>query len=599
MNPPNSFRSEFVSACLLMVLVLTLASVGVSQDRPKAVPADLILHNGIIWTVDGNNTVAQAVAIRDGKFVAVGSNREALRWRGSRTRVIDLRGHFVTPGFNDNHVHFASAAQFLEFNIMAVASQQEFAARVRDVISRLPKGEWILGGFWGAYDQWASGSAGGQQREAFAPDISLIEDITVRHPVFIRKFDDSQFAANRAALRAVGVDPNDPKAADVEFLKDGNGRFTGHMKGRGVTRLFSSAVPRTFSRARRIQQTKNALAEIRRFGVTNVSDMSDDTQLDIYRELHSKGELTVRVHFRPGLDRWKEVSEKGIKVGSGDEWIRLGALKGHIDGIMGTSSARFFQPYSNNPNNRGRWRPLMVNDKGEFVEGKFLGYMLDADKAGLQLTVHAIGDEANSLLLDYLEELDSRNGKRDRRFRLVHAQVLAPKDFKRLGPLRIIAEVQPFHLSDDMRWMEERIGTERSKGAYAFKSIQDSGAVLSFGTDWPGTSASEYPINPMLGLYAAVTRQTTNGKPDAGWFPDERISIQDAIRAYTYNTAYANFEETTKGSIEVGKLADLTVLSKNLLRIPSKEILTTEVIYTIVNGKIVYRQRPKGKPGQN
>ena len=319
--------------------------------------------------------------------------------------------------------------------------------------------------------------------------------------------------------------------------------------------------------------------------------MSDDTQLDIYRELHQKGELTVRVHFRPGLDRWKEMSDRGIKVGSGDEWIRLGALKGHIDGIMGTSTARFFQPYSNNPNNRGRWRPLMVNDKGEFVEGKFLGYMLDADRAGLQLTVHAIGDEANSVLLNYLEELNKRNGKRDRRFRLVHTQVVAPEDFKRLGQLGIVAEVQPFHLSDDMRWMEERIGTERSKGAYAFKSIQSSGAILSFGTDWPGTSASEYPINPMLGLYAAVTRQTLGGKPDAGWFPAERITISEAIRAYTYNTAYANFEEKIKGSIEVGKLADLTVLTKNLLRIPPKELLNTEVAYTIVNGKIVYEKK--------
>jgi predicted amidohydrolase YtcJ len=324
-----------------------------------------------------------------------------------------------------------------------------------------------------------------------------------------------------------------------------------------------------------------------------VSDMSDDTQLDIYRELHSKGELTVRVHFRPGLDRWKEMAEKGIKVGSGDEWIRLGALKGHIDGIMGTSTARFFQPYLTDPNNRGRWRPLMVNDKGEFVEGKFLGYMLDADRAGLQITVHAIGDEANSVLLNYLEEIDRRNGKRDRRFRLVHAQVLAPQDFKRLGQLGIIAEVQPFHLSDDMRWMEERIGSERSKGAYAFKSIHASGAMLCFGTDWPGTSASEYPINPLLGLYAAVTRQTTSGKPDAGWFPDERINIRDAIKAYTYNTAYANFEEKIKGSIEVGKFADLTVLSKNLLQVPPKELLTTEVVYTIVNGKIVYRKNQK------
>jgi predicted amidohydrolase YtcJ len=407
--------------------------------------------------------------------------------------------------------------------------------------------------------------------------------------MFIRKFDDSQFAANQAAFHALKLDLNNPQAPDVEFLRDSQGRLNGHMRGRGVTRLFNAVIPRSFSRERRIQQTKNALAEIRKFGVTNVSDMSDDLQLDIYKELHRKGELTVRVHFRPGLDRWKEMADQGIRVGSGDEWIRMGALKGHIDGIMGTSTARFFEPYSHDATNRGRWRPLMVNEKGEFVEGKFLGYMLNADRAGLQLTVHAIGDEANNVLLNYLEELNKQNGKRDRRFRLVHAQVLAPGDFKRLGQLGVVAEVQPFHLSDDMRWMEERIGLERTKGAYAFKSIQASGAGLCFGTDWPGTSASEYPINPMLGLYAAVTRQTITGQPAAGWFPDERISVEDAIRAYTLNTAYANFEEKIKGSIEVGKLADLTVLSKNLLKVAPKEFLTTDVLYTIVAGRIVYQ----------
>lgn len=568
---------------LALIFILILSILPITSAQPQA--ADLILHNGVIWTVNTKNSIAEAVAIKDGRFVVVGSNKDALNLRGPQTQVIDLRGRFVTPGFNDNHVHFASAAQFLEFNIMNVSSQDQFVARVKDVTSRLAKGEWIVGGFWGAYDQWAAGSAGGEKREPFAPDMSLVEEITADYPMFIRKFDDTQFAANRAALRALKLDPRNPSAPDVEFLKNGQ------MRGRGVTRLFATVVPRTFSRERRIQQTKNALAEIRRFGVTNVSDMSDDTQLDIYRELHRKGELTVRVHFRPGLDRWKEMADRGTKVGSGDEWIRLGALKGHIDGIMGTSTARFSEPYTNDPNNRGRWRPLMVNEKGEFVEGKFLGYMLDADRAGLQLTVHAIGDEANTVLLNYLEELDRRNGKRDRRFRLVHAQVLAPADFKRLGQLGIVAEVQPFHLSDDMRWMEERIGAERSKGAYAFKSIQKSGAILSFGTDWPGTSASEYPINPMLGLYAAVTRQTIGGEPRSGWFPDERISIEDAIRAYTYNTAYANFEETIKGSIEVGKFADLTVLTANLLRIPPKELLTTEVVYTIVNGRIVHEKR--------
>ncbi|HVS10321.1 MAG TPA: amidohydrolase family protein, partial [Planctomycetota bacterium] len=271
-----------------------------------------------------------------------------------------------------------------------------------------------------------------------------------------------------------------------------------------------------------------------------------------------------------------------------DAWIRLGSLKGHIDGIMGNSTARFFEPYEHDPANRGRWRPLMVDAQGTFVEGQFLRHMLDADRAGLQLTVHAIGDEANHLLLNYLEELNRRNGARDRRFRLVHAQVLAPADLPRLGPLGVVAEVQPFHLSDDMRWMEERIGRERSRGAYAFRSIAASGAVLTFGSDWPGTSAAEYPINPMLALYAAVTRQTVTGQPPGGWFPEERIGIEQALRAYTWNSAWANLEEEEKGSIEAGKLADLAVLSRNLLEIAPEEILDTRVIYTIAGGRVVY-----------
>ena len=284
-------------AALISIIVLTITPFSLAQ-RPQ--PADLILHNGVIWTVDGKNSIVEAVAIRDGQFVVVGTNKNALSLRGPQTKVIDLHARFVTPGFNDNHVHFASAAQFLEFNIMNVSDQQHFRARVGDVTGRLMLGEWITGGFWGAYDQWAAGSAGGQKREPFSPNISLVEDITSGFPMFIRKFDDTEFAANRAALRAVNVDPDKPSAPDVEFLKDSQGKFNGHMRGRGVTRLFASAVPRTLSRDRRIRQTKYALKEIRRFGVTNVSDMSDDTQLDIYRELHQKGELTVRVHFRPG-----------------------------------------------------------------------------------------------------------------------------------------------------------------------------------------------------------------------------------------------------------------------------------------------------------
>ena len=554
-------------------------------------PADLILHHGVFWTVNERQPAAEAAAIRGGRFLAVGSNEQALRHRGSKTRVIDLEGRFVLPGFNDNHVHFASAAQFLEFNIMNVATQEEFIARTREVAAKLPKGEWIVGGFWGAYDQWAPGTAGGARRSAFAPEMRQVEELTREYPMFLRRFDNGEFAANRAALRAAGLDPDNPRAEGAEFSRDSEGRPTGLLRGPKAAALFEGKIPRRFSRQRRLDQSRKALEQMRRWGVTNVSDMSDDEQIEIYRELRRSGELTVRVHFRHGLERWPELAERGIRIGSGDEWIRLGSLKGHIDGIMGNSTARFFAPYASDPANRGRWRPLMVDEKGSVAEGKFLGQLLGADKAGLQLTVHAIGDEANHTLLNYLEELIERNGPRDRRFRFVHAQVLGPRDFARLRRLGVVAEVQPFHLSDDMRWMEERIGTQRCRGAYAFRSLQQNGAILSFGTDWPGTSAAEYPINPLLGLYAAVTRQTVSGEPAGGWFPDERLRIEEAIRAYTYNTAYANFEEKVKGSIEPGKLADLVVLSRNLLRAGPGEILKTEVVLTMVDGKIVYQKR--------
>ena len=570
--------------CLPTALVLTL-TLGCASPE-----ADLILHNGTFWTANPDQPYAEALVVENGLITFVGSSEEALLKGGPDTEVLDLDRAFAVPGFNDTHIHFASAARFLEFNIMRTGSQEEFVERVKDVTSRLVEGEWILGGMWGAYDNWTEGSSGSGAREPFSPDMSRIESLTNAYPMFIRKYDNSEFAANLPALTLAGVDADNSIADDVSFDLDSQGRATGIMRGSGVGALFRDVIPDGFTMERRFSQTRNALAEIRKNGVTSVSDMSDDTQLEIYRALRESDELTTRIHFRYFLDRWSDLKSEGIHVGSGDEWIRLGALKGHIDGIMGTSSARFFEPYDTDPTNYGRWRQLMVGEDGKFVEGQFLGYMLNADSANLQLSIHAIGDEANSLLMDYLEEMDRINGNKERRFRLVHAQVIAPEDFERLGKLGVIAEVQPFHLSDDMRWMEQRIGHERSKGAYAFKRLLDGGAVLAFGSDWPGTSAAEYPINPMMGLYAAVTRQTVNGDPDGGWFPEERISMEDALRAYTYNGAYSSYEEDLKGSLSVGKVADIAVLDRNLFEIAGRDILDTHVTMTIVDGKTVYQR---------
>jgi predicted amidohydrolase YtcJ len=591
-------RVPAIASLLLVAALLACAPkagapypTGEPEPGKKTVePAELILHGGLIWTVDDDQPRAEAVAVRHGKFVAVGHNEEVLALRGYSTEVIDLDGKLVVPGFIDSHVHFDAAAAFHDFNIMKVSSQEEFVHRVEEVVARLPDGEWILGGFWGAYDAWAESSAGGQKREAFTPDMARIRDITAKHPVFLRKFDGSEFAANGPALSAAGVDPKRPRAKDVTFLRGKSREITGIMQGKGVLPLFERVVPKSFSHERRVMQTKRALEEVRKHGVTNIGDISDDEQLAIFRELRERGELTTRVNFRYHMERYEELAKEGIAVGSGDAWIRLGMLKGHIDGIMGTSGARFLEPYDHAPDNRGYWRRLLVDAEGEFVEGKFLKYMIGADAAGQQLSIHAIGDEANRLLLDYLDELERKNGKKDRRVRVVHAQVVHPDDMQRLGKLGVVAEIQPFHLSDDMRWMEERIGKERCRGAYAFRSIKESGAVLSFGTDWPGTSAAEYPIDPMPGLYAAITRQTLSGEPAGGWFPAERIDIETAIRAYTLGSAYANFEEDIAGSIEVGKLADMAVLSRNLLEIEPREILGTHVVYTIVDGRIVYER---------
>ncbi|MEM0982729.1 MAG: amidohydrolase [Planctomycetota bacterium] len=564
------------------------AALAAFTSFASAQVADVIYRNAVIFTADADRPTASAVAIGGDRIIAVGSDADAMRTADGATRVVDLGGAFVTPGFIDSHVHFQSSAAFQEFNLMRTREKDEFVRRVEEVIQTIEPGEWIVGGLWGAYDEWAEGSAGGSSRAPFSPDMRAVDELTHDYPMFLRKYDSSEFAANSAAMRAVGLDPRDPEADGITFDRGDDGRPTGVMRGRGVRPLFTPNVPSGFSYERRLEQSRRALQMAAEAGVTGLHDMSDDTQITIYRDLLERGELTARINFRYTLDRWKEVANAGITTGSGDEWIRFGALKGFIDGIMGTSTARFFDPYNSDPGNSGRWRTMMLDENGDPAPDQFLAALAGADKAGLQITVHAIGDLANRTLLDMLVELDRINGPRDRRFRLVHAQVIAPEDFSRLGPLGIIAEVQPFHLSDDMRWMEERIGTDRCRGAYAFRSIMDSGARLSFGSDWPGTSAAEYPINPMLGLFAAVERKTITGLPEAGWFPEQRISIEDAIRAFTIDNAYASYEEDIKGSIEVGKLADLVVWSANLVEVEPEQLLETKPLVTMVGGKVVY-----------
>ncbi len=596
----KSAKSRFAFACFPLLLQIQLLTA-----QTKSQPADLIFHNGVVWTVDNAKPQAEAIAIRGETIVKAGDNTEVLKLKGAQTRIIDLKGSFVTPGFNDNHVHFASAAQFFwNIQLMDVHTDAAFVQRVREYIAEKP-GEPIRGGGWGAYEQWELGTnTAGMKKDSWIPDRKLIDAITGDTPMFIAKFDNSMHFANTAAFKRAGIGENDPDMENIAPLRDASGRLTGAMRiknARDMAAKFLGSEQQP-DHQKRIAMTENALRLIREAGVTSVQDMSDHEQLQIYYELLDKDRLTCRINFRYGLEYWEQMKTLGIKRGYGTNMIRLGAVKGHIDGIMGTSTARFYEPYDSDleKNNRGRWRPLtwVSSDRPtELNRGPFTQMMIDADAADIQVTVHAIGDEANGVMLDMIEAMTKANGPKDRRMRLVHAQVFAPRDFDRLQGLGIVAEVQPFHLSDDMRWMEERIGYERCKGAYAFKTLRDKGARLSFGSDWPGTTASYYPINPIYGIYAAVTRQTVKRTPGAGWFPEQKISVADAIKAYTWGSAYASFEENLKGTITEGQLADITVLDTNLLRtnpadwLDEQGTVKVKTLYTIIGGKIIYVQK--------
>ncbi len=596
--------------CMLMALLTLLTAPVMAQE------ADLVLRNGVIWTVDDDNPRAEAMASAGDRILYVGSNSGVERFIGGDTEVVDLAGNFVTPGFYDNHVHFESTGRLLYgLNLLDVSDEKSFVARIRDVDERYAPGTWIVGGDWSAYETWAEGDVAEAGREVnpddlygnlFLPNKGMIDGFTRERPVLVRRFDRKVYMANSAALEQAGIRKGaaDPEGIAVERNDDGEptGALFNPVSGAvestvlvqdNVRELFATIIPAP-TRAQRIAETREAWKKMASVGLTSYCDItSNPIYVDIYREMREEDLMTARVRYRPPLDKWNYMAGLGIQIGFGDEWIRFGAVKAWIDGIMGNSSARFYEPYTHNPASRGIWRDIMFPferspEKPEEMQSRLERLALEADAANIQLTVHAIGDEANGYLMDMLERIIAKNGEKDRRFRLVHAQIMTDRDIKRGGEMKIVAEVQPYHTSDDMRWMEERIGRERSRGAYAFRRLWDSGATVSFGSDSPGTNASRYYLNPMLGLYAAVTRKTLSGQPEGGWFPQEKITIEQAIKAYTLNTAYAGFEEHLKGSLEAGKLMDFVVLSDNLLTMDPDDIKDVTVLTTVVGGKVVY-----------
>lgn len=542
--------------------------------------ADLLLTNGKIWTGWESLPWADWIAVKDGKILQVGKKENPFRGKAKET--LDLSGQLTLPGFNDSHVHFASAGHLLlNINLLDVNDTEKFIARVRETTQRLPEGSWITRGDWGAYEAWSMGSAGGNtHKQTFVPHRQMIDSITPLHAVLVTRYDRRQGLANKVALEYLQIDSE-----------------TGILEGEALREALSRIPAKSFDQ--KLAESRRALEECRRWGVTTVQDMSPPDQLEVYEHLRKNGELTCRINFSPSqLPEYKTMIERGWIINpnasgqrtAGDEWISFGTLKTHIDGIMGARTAMFFNPYNDNDRENRNWRGSWREYSRDMPSFKQM--ILEADKAGIQLRIHAIGDMANFILMDILDTLQTVNGNKERRFRLVHAQVIREEDFPKLRGKNIVAEVQPYHVTDDMRWMEERIGYERCKGAYAFRTLRDNGCILSFGSDWPGTNASYYPVNPLLGIYAAVTRQTLTGEPAEGWFPEQRISLEESLGAYTYGSAYGAFEENIKGTIEPGKLADITVLDTDLFSAEPEAWLKANVTFTIVGGKVVY-SKPK------
>src|SRR5437762_4298105 len=548
----------------VLVLMSMLAMTASAQSRPAA---DLIIIKAKVWTVDKNRPTAQAVAVLGDRIVAVGSNADVEAWRGPATKVIDAGGKLLLPGFNDSHVHFVSGGLQLEqVQLNDTTSKEEFVRRIGERAKQTPKGEWMLGGDWDE-TKWTPPQL---------PTKELIDPVTGDTPVFLSRYDGHMALANSAALRLAGVTAQTAEPAGGMIVRDANGNPTGALKDAAME-LVNKLIP-PLSHEQRLKAVKRALAHAASLGVTSVQHMNPDYEdIAAYSELLQRGELTTRIYAAPLITQVDDQTKIGIRHAFGGPFLRIGALKAFADGSLGSATAYFFQPFEDQPNNHG-----ILSDEMHPVS-LMRDRMMKADAAGLQLCTHAIGDQTISMILDIYSEITKSHGAADRRFRIEHAQHMAAKDFDRFAQLHVIASVQPYHAIDDGRWAEARIGHDRASRTYAFRTFLNHGVRLALGHDWRVA-----PLNPMLTVYAAVTRATLDGKNPNGWFPEQKLTVPETVEAYTMGSAYAEFQENEKGSITPGKLADMVLLSDDIFSIPPEKIREVKVLKTIVGGKIVW-----------
>ena len=531
-------------------------------------PADLALINGDIYTVDSAHPRAQAIAIRGEKIEAVGTTEEIRALVGPKTRVIDLHGRFAMPGFNDAHTHLASAGmKKLNVDIEGAKSLADFQNRIRAALKNYKPGEWITGSGWD-HTLWP---------EKRFPTRWDLDAVSKNHPMMLGRVDGHVAVVNSRALEIAGITKNAPDPAGGHIVRDEKtGEPNGMLEEDAAMSLVSRHIPPPRPERRR-RGIELALADAVSHGVTSIQDYSTWDDFLIYRELKTEGKLPLRITewltFTEPLAKLEEERREG---GTTDPWLKTGALKAFMDGSLGSRTAAMLAPYSDDLSTSGilRMQPAELNRMS-----------IERDKAGFQLNFHAIGDKANRVALDAFAAVLAANGPRDRRDRVEHAQIVAPEDFARFAKLRVIASMQPVHLLDDERWAGERIGPERSRGAYAWNTMRKDGVRLAFGTDYPVEA-----VNPLRGIYACVTRELPEGGPAGGWEPQEKLPRDVCIYDYTVGSAYGEFEEDRKGELKAGMFADIVVYPTDIMRMAPHELMTTPVDVTITGGRVVYER---------
>jgi predicted amidohydrolase YtcJ len=542
-----------------------------AKDQSSQTDSHTVVYlHGRMYTNDPAHPWAEAMAIRDGKIRCVGKIDYVLLECGGNdpsAETIQLKGKFVMPGFNDAHVHLGGAgADMLSMRLNGVATIEELEKRVADAVRQHKEGEWITGSGWD-HTLWA---------DKKFPNKQELDAVAPKNPVFLTHVSGHVAVANTLALQHGEIKQDTPNPPGGMIERDADGAATGMLEEDSAMSLVSARIPDLKSDQRR-RGIQMVLADAAKNGVTSAQDFSDWSDFLVYVQLKEEGKLTLRItEWLPFLLPTNELLNMRAQGGTTDPWLRTGALKAFTDGALGSRTAAMLAPYSDDPSTSG----ILTNDPD-----KLRAMAMERDKAGFQLNFHAIGDRANRVALDVFEAVAKANGPRDRRDRVEHAQVLAPEDLPRFAQLKVIASMQPSHETSDMRWAGSRIGPDRSKGAYAWASLEKSGAHLAFGTDYPVE-----PINPLRGLYACVTRELPDGGPAGGWQPQEKISLDDCIRAYTSGSAYAQFEEGKKGELKAGEFADFIILSGDLTKIPPQQFTKTTVLLTVVGGRTVYSQ---------